>query len=64
MPMAIVHHATKFFPHAVLTLNTDIGVIVLDNLSNAPLCWRDAPYAPYAFERREGPRALWKRFVR
>lgn len=59
--MAIVHHRVGLFPHAVLMLETDDGVFVLDNLAEAPVCWRDASYA---IEQVEGPGVMWTRFVR
>lgn len=59
LTMAIVHHRTRFFPHAVLLAETDAGTWVLDDLSDELLCW-DA--VPYRFERRERPDGRWVRF--
>jgi predicted transglutaminase-like cysteine proteinase len=60
LTMAIVHHEVQFFPHAVLLAETSAGTWVLDNLSDALLCW-DA--VPYRYERRERPDGLWERYV-
>lgn len=61
MTMAIVHHRTRFFAHAVLLIETDGGTFVLDNLSDDIACWREAPYV---YDRRERPDGLWERFER
>lgn len=61
LTMAIVHHRTEFFAHAVLLVETDRGTFVLDNLTDDVMCWRDVPYN---FERRERPDGLWERFER
>lgn len=61
MTMAIVHHRTEYFAHAVLLVETDRGTFLLDNLTDEVICWRDAPYS---LERRERPDGLWERFAR
>ena len=58
--MAIVHHRTQFFPHAVLLAETTSGTRVLDNLIEEIICW-DA--APYRYERRARPDGTWERYV-
>lgn len=61
LTMAILHHREEYFPHAVLTVETDAGTWVLDNLHDAPICWADLPYR---WEQRERPDGQWARFVR
>ncbi|RBI83867.1 transglutaminase [Rhodosalinus halophilus] len=61
LTMAIVHHRTEYFGHAVLLAETERGTLVLDNLTDALRCWSATPYR---FERRERPDGLWTRFAR
>ncbi len=59
LTMAIVHHRTEYFPHAVLLVETDAGTWALDNLYDMPQCWKALPYR---FERRERTDGLWVRY--
>lgn len=59
LTMAIVHHRTELFPHALLLVETDVGTWALDNLYDALQCWNALPYR---FERRERTDGLWVRF--
>jgi predicted transglutaminase-like cysteine proteinase len=59
LTMAIAFHEVKFFPHAILLVETTTGTWVLDNLQDEVLCW-DAP--PYRYTRRERPDGQWSRF--
>lgn len=61
LTMAVVYHREGYFLHAVLLAETEAGTFVLDNLSDALLCW-DAP--PYRWDLRERPDGQWSRFVR
>lgn len=60
LTMAIVHHEVRFFPHAVLLVETTRGTRVLDNLFDELVCW-DA--VPYRYERRERPDGTWERYA-
>jgi predicted transglutaminase-like cysteine proteinase len=60
LTMAIVHHRTRFFPHAVLLAETTAGTFVLDDLRDEPACWSATPYR---FERRERPDGSWDRYM-
>ncbi len=59
MRLAIVQHQIMLFSHAVLTIDTTRGALVLDNLHGLPLCWHDAPLN---FEARENADGTWTRF--
>jgi predicted transglutaminase-like cysteine proteinase len=61
LTMAIVHHRTRYFGHAVVLAETPAGTFVLDNLTDAILCWRATPYR---FERRERHDGSWVRYAR
>ena len=61
LTLAIAFHEVRFFPHAVLLVETTTGTWVLDNLYDDVLCW-DA--VPYLYTRREQPDGLWLRFER
>ncbi|HSP24808.1 MAG TPA: transglutaminase-like cysteine peptidase [Saliniramus sp.] len=59
MRMAIVQHQLRLFSHAVLTMNTTRGGLVLDNLEDRLICWNDAPFN---YEMRENLDGSWSRF--
>jgi predicted transglutaminase-like cysteine proteinase len=59
MRMAIVQHQLRLFSHAVLTVNTTRGGIVLDDLGEGLICWNDAPFN---YEMRENLDGSWSRF--
>lgn len=59
MTMAIAHHRTDGFSHAVLLIETTRGSFVLDQLSAEINCWKDSPFD---FEARERPDGQWTRF--
>lgn len=59
LTLAIVHHRTRLFPHAVLLAATSEGTLVLDSLTDAVRCWTKVPYD---FESRERPDGRWTRF--
>jgi predicted transglutaminase-like cysteine proteinase len=59
LTMAIVHHETQFFAHAILLAETTGGTWVLDNLRDELVCWN---VPPYRYERRERPDGQWERY--
>jgi predicted transglutaminase-like cysteine proteinase len=59
MRMAIVQHQLRLFSHAVLTVNTTRGGLVLDDLADGLICWNDAPFN---YEMRENLDGSWSRF--
>lgn len=59
MRMAIVQHQTRLFSHAVLTIDTTRGALVLDDLRDDVICWNDALLN---FEMRENADGTWSRF--
>lgn len=61
MRLAIVQHRLLLFSHAVLTVETDRGGIVLDDRHDEILCWNDAPFN---YEIRENVDGTWSRFDR
>ncbi len=61
LTLAIAFHEVRFFPHAVLLVETTTGTWVLDNLYDDVLCW---DVVPYLYTRREQPDGLWLRFER
>jgi predicted transglutaminase-like cysteine proteinase len=60
MSMATAFHATKFYAHALLLVETSEGTFVLDQDNEEVVLWRDAPYI---FEARELTNGRWERFV-
>lgn len=54
--IATAIHKLERYPHAVLLAETSRGTWVLDNYSDALLCWDDTPYR---FTRRELPDGQW-----
>lgn len=61
MRLAVVQHRLLLFSHAVLTVDTDRGGIVLDDRHDEILCWNDAPFN---YEMRENIDGTWSRFDR
>lgn len=59
LTMAIIHHRTLGFSHAVLVVEKTRGSFVLDNLTDEIKCWSRLPFN---FETRERPDGLWTRF--
>jgi predicted transglutaminase-like cysteine proteinase len=59
LTMAIVHHATRYFSHAVLLVETSAGTWMLDSLSDDIACW---DRTPFNFESRERSDGRWDRF--
>ena len=59
MRMAIVQHQLRLFSHAVLTVNTTRGGLVLDDLGEGVICWNDALFN---YEMRENLDGSWSRF--
>lgn len=59
MTMAIVHHKTKYYSHAVLVLETSQGTWVMDSLADDIPCWS---MIPYYYEIRERPDGRWDRY--
>ena len=57
--MAIAHHRTQLFSHAILLAETSVGTLVLDNLDTRLRCWDDVPYH---FETRERVDGRWWRY--
>lgn len=59
LTMAIVHHTTRYFSHAVLLVETSAGTWMLDSLSDDIACW---DRTPFNFESRERSDGRWDRF--
>jgi len=59
MTIAIVHHRKEMHAHAVLLVETTVGTLLLNSVSNEVLLWHKAPYN---FEAREKPNGTWERF--
>lgn len=57
--MAIVHERSRPSSHAVLLVETGAGTYVLDNVSDAPVCWAASAYN---FEARERVDGRWSRY--
>ncbi len=59
MTMAVAHHRTDGFSHAVVLVETTRGSFVLDELTATIPCWTDVPFH---FEARERSDGRWVRF--
>ncbi|MGD8846658.1 MAG: transglutaminase-like cysteine peptidase [Desulfobacteraceae bacterium] len=57
--IAIGYHKKKLHSHAVLTVETRQGTLVLDSTNDQILIWHQTPYN---FEMRERPDGRWERY--
>ena len=52
-------HSTKLYAHALLSIETDQGTLILDNETNDILWWDEKPYI---YEKREISNQQWEYF--
>lgn len=57
--MMTAFHRTKFFAHALLSVETDKATLILDQETDELLLWSDAPYI---YASRELPDGRWEFF--